>query len=101
MNMRKRITAAAALAAVGVITAVPSAFGDAGTNPNASCVGSGSSAVAPGQALTPFSVPGERAQISKDVQALAAAAGTTPGQLIAGSAQTHGTAAVCFPAGPP
>jgi hypothetical protein len=101
MKIRKRIIAAVALAAIGVVTAVPSAFGAAGTNPTASCVGSGSSSVAPGQALNQFAVPGERAQISEDVLALAAAAGTTPGQLIAGSAQTHGTAAVCFPAGPP
>jgi hypothetical protein len=101
MKIRRRIIAAVALAAIGVVTAVPSAFGAAGTNPTASCVGSGSSSVAPGLALTPFSVPGERAQISADVQAMAAAAGTTPGQLVAGAAQLHGTAAVCFPAGPP
>jgi hypothetical protein len=101
MKIRKRITAAVALAAVGVVAAAPSASGSAATNPNASCVGSGSSSVAPGQALNAFAVPGERAQISKDVQAMAAAAGTTPGQLVAGAAQAHGTAPVCFPGGPP
>lgn len=101
MKVRRRIVAAVALAAVGLVTAVPGAFGSAADNPNASCVGSGSSSVAPGQALNPFAVPGERAQISKDVQAMAAAAGTTPGQLVSGAAQTHGTALVCFPGGPP
>jgi hypothetical protein len=100
-KLHRRLAAAVALAAVGVVTAIPSAFGAAGTNPTASCVGSGSSSVAPGQALNPFAVPGERAQISKDVQAMAAAASTTPGQLVAGAAQAHGTAVECFPGGPP
>jgi len=99
MRTLRRLTAAVAFAAVGLVAAVPGASGAA--NPTASCVGAGSSSVAPGQALTPFSVPGERATISHDVQALADAAGTTPGQLVAGSAQTHGTAPVCFPGGPP
>ena len=99
MKTLKRLTAAVALAAVGVVAAVPGAFGSAA--PTASCVGAGSSAVSPGQALYPFSVPGERATIAHDVQALAAAGGTTPGQVTAGSAQAHGTATVCFPGGPP
>src|SRR5262245_1499053 len=98
MKGLKRMTAAVALAAVGLVAAVPGASGAADT---ASCVGAGSSSVAPGQALTPFSVPGERATISHDVLALADAAGTTPGQLTAGAAQAHGTAQVCFPGGPP
>jgi hypothetical protein len=101
MKVRRRIIAAVALAAVGVVTAVPSAFGSAATNPTASCVGTGSSSVAPGQALNQFAVPGERATIAHDVQGLAAAAGTTPGQLTAGAAQLHGTALECFPGGPP
>jgi hypothetical protein len=101
MKLRRRITAAAALAAVGVVAAVPNAFGSAALNPKASCVGSGSSALAPGQALAPFSVPGARAMVAHDTQAMAAAAGTTPGQLVSGAAQTHGTAPVCFPGGPP
>ena len=99
MKLRKRITAAVALAAVGVLASVPGAFGSAA--PGASCVGAGSSAVAPGQALYPFSVPGERATISHDLQALAAAAGTTTGQLASEFAHEHGTAPVCFPGGPP
>jgi hypothetical protein len=101
MKVRRRIAAAVALAAVGVVTAVPSAFGSAATNATASCVGSGSSSVAPGQALNQFAVPGERATIAHDVQAAAAALGTTPGQLTAPAAQTHGTALDCFPGGPP
>jgi hypothetical protein len=101
MTIRRRIIAAVAPAAVGLVIAVPSAFGSAAANPSASCVGSGSSSVAPGQALNVFAVPGERAQISQDVLAIAAASGTTPGQVVAGAAQVHGTAAVCFPAGPP
>ena len=99
MKGLKRMTAAVAFAAVGLVAAVPGAFGSAADT--ASCVGAGSSAVSPGQALYPFSVPGERATISQDVQALADAAGTTPGQVIAGSALEHGTAPVCFPGGPP
>src|SRR5262245_58686346 len=99
MTIRRRIIAVVAPAAVGLFIAVPSAFGSAAANPNASCVGSGSSPVAPGQALNAFAVPGERAQISEDVQAMAAALGTTPGQLVAGAAYVHRTAGVCFPAG--
>ena len=99
MKTLKRLTATVALAAVGVVAAVPGAFGSAA--PTASCVGAGSSAVSPGQALYPFSVPGERATIAHDVQALAAGAGTAPGQFMSESAHAHGTAPVCFPGGPP
>ena len=73
MKLRRRITAAVALAAIGAVASAPGAFGSA--SPNASCVGAGSSSVAPGQALYPFSVPGERATIAHDVQALAAEIG--------------------------
>jgi hypothetical protein len=99
MKAFRRITAAVAVAAVSLVAAAPGAFGSA--NPSASCVGAGSSSVAPGQALSPISLPGERATISHDVQDLAVLAGTTPGQLAAGFAHAHGTAQACFPGGPP
>ena len=67
-------------------------------NPNASCVGSGSSALAPGQGL--FEA-GARAAVSHFTNAAAELAGTAPGQLVIASAQDKGTAVECFPSGPP
>jgi len=94
MQSRKRLVTACVLAVAGLAVAAPAALGDPPGAP--SCVGSGSSALAPGQGGT-FAAPGARADVSHVVKD----AGGPPGQTIKTAAQAHGTAAACFPNGPP
>ena len=96
MRLRKRFVTLAVVACGGLMAAAPGAFG---ANPTASCVGAGSSALAPGQ--QDVFPPGERATVSHDIQAIAGALGVPPGAVVSGAAQQHGTAAECFPGGPP
>jgi hypothetical protein len=97
MRLRKRFITLVVVAAGGLMAAAPGAFG---ANPHASCVGAGSSALAPGQG-GPFGHPRARAAVSHDVKAMAAALGVSPGALVRLAAHQHGTAAQCFPGGPP
>jgi hypothetical protein len=102
VRLRKTFIAAAVVTIAGLISA-PGAFGSAADNPNASCLGSGSSALAPGQNL-PFSAPGARANVSHFVVTVGHLLGVPPGQFIGGPggfAHQKGTAAQCFPFGPP
>jgi hypothetical protein len=86
----------AALGAVSAfMVAAPSAVADpASLSGNASCVGAGSSALAPGQG---FGFPGERAGVSHFLKS----SGGPPGQIASGFAGQHGTADECFPNGVP
>jgi hypothetical protein len=98
MRLRKRFVTLAVVATGGLMAAAPGAFG--AQSPNASCVGAGSSALAPGQGGQ-FAAPGARAVVSQDVLAMAQSLGVPPGSLVAGAAQAKGTAQECFPGGPP
>ena len=98
MRPRRRLVAVCVVVVGGLALAAPSAFGDPPGAP--SCVGSGSSALAPGQGGQ-FSGPGARADVSQAVQAIAEALGVPPGQVISSAAHAHGTAGECFPNGPP
>jgi hypothetical protein len=97
--VRRHLVAVCVVAVAGLALTAPGAFGDPPGAP--SCVGSGSSALAPGQAANPFAVPGARADVSRAVQAIADALGVPPGQVVKALAQQHGTAEECFPNGPP
>jgi hypothetical protein len=97
----KRVLATSLVVVAGLLSASPAAFGSTGDNPNASCVGAGSSALSPGSGIEGFAFPGARADVSHFVVDSAKLAGTPPGQLIKPSAQDKGTALVCFPEGPP
>ncbi len=101
MKTHKRVLATSLVVVAGLLSASPAAFGSAAANPNASCAGSGSSAVGPGQGLDPFAVPGARADISHFLNESAALAGTSPGELVKSIAQDNGTVFACFPEGPP
>ena len=101
MRTHRRLLAGAVIAVAGLVSVSPAAFGSTGDNPNASCVGAGSSALSPGSGIEGFAVPGARADVSHFVVDSAKLAGTPPGQLIKPSAQDKGTALVCFPEGPP
>ena len=85
-----------AIAVLGTATAlalgVPTAL--AANSTNASCVGAGSSALAP--ALGDFG-PGARADVSQFLNSLSEPSGL----IVMGSAQQKGTAEECFPEGPP
>lgn len=93
MSLRKRCIVVAGIAVGGMIVAAPTAFAD-----EPSCVGAGSSAVAPGQG---FGYPGIRADISHFTKFVADILGTTPGALVSTTAHEHGSAPECFPEGPP
>jgi hypothetical protein len=86
-------TLAAALT-IGALTAPGAGAAPAPLSGNASCVGAGSSALAPGQG---FGFPGQRAQVAHFGQTF----GVPPGQIVRMFAHEHGTAVGCFPAGPP
>jgi hypothetical protein len=91
--MYRRRSLAAVLGTAGVLAlAAPGAF--AANSPSASCVGAGSSALAPGQG---FGTPGQRADVAHFINSQPGPGG----QLVKSSAQQKGTAAECFPAGPP
>ncbi|MDT5236343.1 MAG: hypothetical protein QOF47_2330 [Mycobacterium sp.] len=93
LRMDRRRAVVAALGAAGVLAlAAPGAF--ASNSPNASCVGAGSSALAPGQG---FGTPGQRADVAHFINSQPGPGG----QLVKASAQQKGTADQCFPAGPP
>ena len=97
----RRILATSLVAVVGLLAASPAALGSTGDNPNASCVGSGSSALSPGSGIEEFAHPGARADVSQAVKDEAAGLGVSPGQVVRLAAQVKGTALVCFPEGPP
>jgi hypothetical protein len=91
--MYRRQSVVAVLGAAGALAiAVPGAV--ASNSTNASCVGAGSSALAPGQG---FGTPGQRAGVAHFLNAQPGPGG----QLVKSFAQQKGTAAQCFPAGPP
>ena len=94
MLSRTRLMTCGVIAVMSLAVAAPGALGDPPGAP--SCVGSGSSALAPGQGGT-FAAPGARADVSHVVKD----AGGPPGQTISSAAHAHGTAAQCFPDGPP
>jgi hypothetical protein len=94
MRSRKRLGLACVIAVAGLAVSAPGALGDPPGAP--SCVGSGSSALAPGQGGQ-FAAPGARADVSHVVKS----AGGPPGQTISDAAHAHGTAQECFPEGPP
>ena len=92
---RRSFRLAAALGAAGALAlAVPPAMAANGPPANASCLGAGSSALAPGQG---FGTPGERAAVSHLVNS----APGPGGQIVKTFAQQKGTAEQCFPNGPP
>ena len=93
MWLRKRLITIALVAVGGLMAAAPSAFGAESTN--ASCVGAGSSALAPGQ--QDIWAPGTRAEISHYVNSL----GEAGREAFLASAHDKGSAADCFPNGPP
>jgi hypothetical protein len=97
MRLRRRFITLALVAIGGVMAASPSAFGAQSTS--ASCVGAGSSALAPGQQdVWP---PGTRAEIAHFGKTVADQMGVSPGSLVVTFAQQKGSAAECFPNGPP
>ena len=98
MQLPRRLVGVCVVAVGGLAVAAPGAFGAPPGAP--SCVGAGSSALAPGQGGQ-FGAPGARADVSDAVKAIAEAAGVPPGQVVSQFAQMHGTAADCFPNGPP
>ena len=92
MWLRRRLITVALVAVGGLMAAAPSAFG--AQSDNASCVGAGSSSIAPGHG---FGYPGERADIAHYGQTF----GVPPGQLVGIYAHQKGSAAECYPEGPP
>ena len=96
MWLRKRVATVALIAVGGLMAAAPSAFA---ANENASCVGAGSSALAPGQ--QEVWGPGTRADVSHYGISQADLLGITPGAITASFAQEKGSALECFPNGPP
>ena len=90
----RRVASAVGAVAVLALAAPGAGAAPASVSGNASCVGAGSSALAPGQE---FGFPGQRAQIAHFLKSQ----GGPPGQTVRSFAQMHGTADECFPAGPP
>ena len=101
MRTHKRALATSLVVVAGPLSASPAAFGSAAANPKASCAGSGSSALGPGQGVDPFAFPGAHADLNHFLIETADLLGTSPGQLVKPLAQDKGTAFVCFPEGPP